>query len=81
MVNVADSGGAPVVTPLYVANLDANVTDLQLYDLFSQIGEVVSARVFRNWSQGLLLGYGYVNYANPQCGSYTLNSCIFWSVF
>ncbi|KAL8541431.1 hypothetical protein ACS0TY_002627 [Phlomoides rotata] len=35
-VNAADSGGAPVVTPLYVANLDANVTDLQLYDLFSQ---------------------------------------------
>lgn len=71
MVNAADSGCAPVETPLYVTNLDANVTDLQLYDLFRQIGDVVSVRVFRNWSSGLSLGYGYVNYANPQCGSYS----------
>ncbi|KAL8554550.1 hypothetical protein ACS0TY_002657 [Phlomoides rotata] len=79
-VNAADSGGAPVVTPLYVANLDANVTDLQLYDLFSQVGDVVSVRIFRNWSSGLLLGYGYVNYANRQCAQRALEKLNFTPV-
>lgn len=65
------NAGAPFasvagVTSLYVGDLDVSVTQLQLYDLFNQIGGMESVRICLDVATGGSLGYGYVNYRTRQ---------------
>lgn len=53
---------------LYVGDLEKSVTEEQLFELFNQIGPVVSVRVCRDLIKRASLGYGYVNYHTPQEG-------------
>ncbi|KAK4777585.1 hypothetical protein SAY87_017772 [Trapa incisa] len=77
---VNDGRSQSGMTSLYVGDLDFNVTDLQLYDLFSQVAQVASVRVCRDLSTRRSLGYGYVNYRNPDDAAKALETLNFTSV-
>lgn len=53
---------------LYVGNLPYTMTDQELNDLFSEIGEVQSARVMNDRETGRSRGFGFVEMKNEDDG-------------
>ncbi|KAL9357708.1 hypothetical protein Peur_050961 [Populus x canadensis] len=64
-LGTAEAGQFPN-SSLYVGDLEHNVNEGQLFDLFSQVAQVVSIRVCRDQARRASLGYAYVNFSNPQ---------------
>jgi uncharacterized membrane protein YgcG len=54
-----------IMTKLYVGNLSFSMTERDLHELFSQAGEVESARIITDRDTGRSRGFGFVEYRDP----------------
>jgi cold-inducible RNA-binding protein len=51
---------------LYVGNLPYSVTELDLRDLFAQVGTVTEAKIVTDRETGRPRGFGFVEMSNPE---------------
>ena len=51
---------------LYVGNLPYSVNDEKLNEMFSAVGEVVSAKVITDYDSGRSKGFGFVEMSSPE---------------
>jgi len=52
--------------PLYVGDLDDNIREEALYDLFSKFGQIYFIRLMRDPGTGKSRGFAYVNFCHPR---------------
>lgn len=54
---------------IYVGNLDYNLKEEELSDLFSQFGEVLSVKIIKDRDTGRAKGFGFVEMADDEEGA------------
>jgi cold-inducible RNA-binding protein len=59
---------------IFVGNLDFNVTEDELKDLFGEKGEVASVRIIKDRFTGNSRGFGFVEMANEEQGQDAIDS-------
>jgi hypothetical protein len=84
-VSDAHTPGAPAVPPppsasLYVGNLDKDVREDDLFQIFSVVGPICSIRVLRDHVSRVSLGYAYVNFASAQDAERALETLNYYSI-
>jgi len=52
--------------PLYVGDLDENIREEALYDLFSKFGPIYFIKLMRDQMTGASRGFAYVNFFNSR---------------
>jgi polyadenylate-binding protein len=65
---------------LYVGDLHPDVSESVLYDVFREVGPIVSIRVCRDSITRKSLGYGYVNFQNPADAELALDTLNYTAV-
>jgi RNA recognition motif-containing protein len=59
---------------IYVANLHYRLNDEDLHQIFSEFGEVTSAKIIKDHETGRSRGFGFVEMANQEEGSKAMDS-------
>lgn len=63
---LSNSTGADDPCNLFIKHLPPDMTDASLNALFAPFGTIVSAKVMRNPTSNLSLGYGFVKFGTPE---------------
>lgn len=58
---------------MYVKNIDGDVTDNELRELFSQCGNITSAKLMLD-EKGVSKGFGFVCFSTPEEANKAVNS-------